>query len=92
VSDLATKTDQSNRFLLLYALAAAGGAIAYVPFLTILFPMRVTVLAGADDVQWLAYMTFAGAISASVGNILFGWLSDVSRKRRAWIAGGLLLS
>jgi len=78
--------------MLLYALAVAGGAIAYVPFLTIIFPMRVTFLAGADDVQWLAYVTFAGAISASLGNILFGWLSDVTRHRRGWILCGLICS
>lgn len=83
---------QSYRFLLLYALAAAGGAVAYVPFLTILFPMRVEGMAGPSDVQWLAYATFAGAIAASLGNILFGWLSDITFRRRAWIFLGLVTS
>jgi len=55
----------------------AGAAIAYVPFLTVLLPVRITDMAGASDVQWLAYVTFAGAIAASLGNILFGWLSDI---------------
>lgn len=87
-----SKTHQSYRFLLLYALASAGGAIAYVPFLTILFPMRVAGIAGASDVQWLAYLTFAGAIAASLGNILFGWLSDITMRRRAWIFLGLVCS
>ena len=35
-----------QRFLLLYALAWAGAAIAYVPFLSILLPVRVAGLAG----------------------------------------------
>ena len=83
---------QSGRFLLLYALAVAGGAVAYVPFLTILLPMRVTAMVGASDIEWLAYASFAGAICASIGNIGFGWLSDLTRTRRPWIAGGLALS
>jgi len=33
-----------TRFLLLYALAWAGGSIGYVPFLTILLPVRVAAL------------------------------------------------
>ena len=80
---------QSGRFLLLYALALAGGAVAYVPFLTILMPMRVAELAGDARVAWLAYATFAGAATASLTNILFGWLSDRTRKRQPWIVAGL---
>ena len=83
---------QTTRFLLLYALAVAGGAIAYVPFLTILLPIQVTGMAGDRDVTWLAYATFAGALAASAANILFGWLSDRSAVRRPWIIGGLLWS
>ncbi|GAA4021260.1 MFS transporter [Sphingomonas swuensis] len=83
---------QSRRFLWLYALASAGGSIAYVPFLTILLPMRVTAMAGNDDVAWLAYATFFGAIAASLSNIAFGWASDRTRRRAPWIAAGLLAS
>ena len=83
---------QSPRFLWLYALAWAGGAIAYVPFLTILLPIRITVIAGDENIRWLAYITFSGAIAASVGNILFGSLSDRIGSRRGWIATGLALN
>ena len=83
---------QTTRFLLLYALAVAGGAIAYVPFLTILLPIQVTGMAGDRDVTWLAYATFAGALAASAANIFFGWLSDRSAVRRPWIIGGLVWS
>lgn len=83
---------QSLRFMLLYALAAAGGAMAYVPFLTILLPVRVEAMAAGEDVTWLAYCAFAGAVTASLANIGFGWLSDRTRNRGGWIAGGLLLS
>lgn len=37
-----------QRFILLYALAWAGGSIAYTPFLSILLPMRVATLAGVN--------------------------------------------
>lgn len=83
---------QTTRFLLLYALAAAGGAIAYVPFLTILLPVRMTALAGANDIQALGYVTFFGAIAASIGGVLFGWLSDRTQNRRGWVTAGLVLT
>lgn len=83
---------QHLHFMLLYALAAAGGAMAYVPFLTILLPVRVEAMAGGDQVSWLAYCAFAGAVAASLTNILFGWLSDRTGNRRAWVAAGLVLS
>lgn len=81
---------QSLHFLLLYALAAAGGAMAYVPFLTILLPVRVEAMAGGAEVTWLAYCSFSGALAASMSNILFGWLSDRTGNRRSWIVCGLL--
>ena len=82
-----------QRFIMLYALAWAGGSIAYTPFLSILLPVRVSNLAGASaQVNWLAYLAFTGAISASLGNILFGYLSDITRFRRGWVALGLTLS
>lgn len=76
----------------MYALAVSGGAIAYIPFLTILLPLRATSLAGNDALNVLAFTAFAGAIAASLANIGFGWASDVTRTRRPWIIAGLLLS
>ena len=87
-----TRHRQTSRFLWLYALAVAGGAVAYVPFLTLLLPVRVGELEATDTIGALAYIAFAGAISASISNILFGWLSDVTRNRRGWILAGLALS
>src|SRR3546814_9996102 len=83
---------QSLGFLLLYALAWAGGAMAYVPFLTILLPARMTALVGVSDVEYLGYVTFCGAVAASLAGIAFGWLSDLTRNRRGWIAAGLVLT
>jgi MFS family permease len=82
-----------SRFLLLYALAWVGASISYIPFLTILLPVRVTGLAGPEKaVSWLAYIAFTGAIAASIGHIAFGYLSDISGNRRLWIWAGLALS
>ena len=92
MADTGVSRRQSTGFLLLYALAAAGGAIAYVPFLTIWLPGRMTELAGPADVQTLGYATFFGAIAASVGGIVFGWLSDRTGNRRGWILTGLVLT
>lgn len=90
--DIQNPARQTALFLYLYALAVAGGAVAYVPFLTILLPLRVTEIAGMDALTILSYTAFAGAVSASLANIGFGWASDVTRMRRPWIAAGLLLS
>ena len=83
---------QSKTFLYLYALAWAGGAIAYVPFLTVLLPVQVADAAGDDAVDWLAYIAFVGAIFASIAHIGFGWLSDKAGTRRVFVAAGLILS
>jgi MFS family permease len=83
----------SRRFLLLYALAWAGASIAYMPFLTILLPVKVGGLAGTRiGIDWLAWLSFGGALAASAGHVLFGWLSDITGRRRPWIAAGLILS
>jgi len=92
MAEAGTPRRQSLPFLLLYALASAGGAMAYVPFLTIWLPGRMTELAGAADVQTLGYVTFFGAVAASAGGIGFGWLSDLTRNRRGWILTGLVLT
>lgn len=84
--------EQPLGFLLLYALAVAGGSVAYVPFLTILLPLRIASLAPADAVWWLSAIGFAGAVAASLANIAFGWLSDATGTRRLWIAVGAALS
>ncbi|WP_309621715.1 MFS transporter [Novosphingobium sp.] len=82
-----------DTFVLLYALAWAGGAIAYTPLLMILLPSHVANLAGTDaGIGWLARIALAGALVASLGNVVFGYLSDITGNRRGWIAGGLVLS
>ena len=83
---------QTRRFLALYALAWAGGTIAYAPFLTLLLPLKVVALNQSESVSWLATLAFAGAIMASLANVAFGWFSDRTGGRRAWIVAGLVAS
>ncbi|PLK23163.1 MFS transporter [Porphyrobacter sp. TH134] len=83
---------QPGWFLALFALASAGGAVAYVPLLTVLLPQRIAELQGREDVTALAQVTFLGAVMASLANIAVGMMSDRSRTRRPWIAVGLVLS
>lgn len=78
-------------FLWRYGLAWAGGNVAYIPILTLLVPMRFTVLAGSHDVEWLARTATAGAIAASLAAILWGWLSDRLDRRLGLSAVGLIL-
>lgn len=78
---------------MLYALALAGGTIAYVPFIAILLPMQVDGLAGEEaGITWLAYLTFAGAVTASLAGIGAGWLSDRMKTRRPLVLAGLAAS
>lgn len=84
---------QGGRFFIAYGAALAGATIAYVPFLAILLPIMVADLAGEQaKVAWLAYLTFAGACSASIAAIAAGWLSDQLKIRVPLVLGGLALS
>ncbi|NNK46353.1 MAG: MFS transporter, partial [Altererythrobacter sp.] len=92
ISEESGEERQPLWFLVALALAAAGGAVAYVPFLTVLLPLKVNELAASENIEALSYITFAGAIFASLANIGFGWVSDRWGGRRSWIALGLVLS
>jgi MFS family permease len=85
---------RSGGFMLAYALANAGGVLAYLPFLTLLLPLKVEALAGEGRVAALSQVLIGGAVAASIGNILAGMLVDRSYAhgggRRLWIAAGLL--
>lgn len=79
-------------FLGLFALAVGGGAIAYMPLLTVLLPLKITEMMNGQDVAALARVTFFGALLASLANIAFGMLSDRSGTRTPWIIAGLISS
>ena len=87
---------RSAAYLLAFALANAGGVIAYQPLLTLLLPLKVEQIAGATRIGLFSATVIAGAIAASASNILFGWLSDRSLARgggrRRWVVVGLVLT
>lgn len=84
--------EPGDRFLLLFALANAGGVVAYAPFLTLLLPVKLAAVAGEARIEWLAAATLAGASVASLSNLLVGWASDLVGTRRAWASAGLCLT
>ena len=77
-------------FLLLYALASAGGVIAYLPLLTLLLPIKVESMAGEARLEVLAACAIAGGVASSLANIAFGWASDRARTRRRFVAAGVV--
>jgi len=86
--------ERSLGFLLLYALANAGGIIGFLPLLTLLLPIKIEALAGEARVDLLTATVIAGSIASSTSNILFGWLSDRSLAngggRRRWMVIGVI--
>jgi MFS family permease len=85
---------RSRLFLLILALANAGGVIAWLPVLTLLLPMQVELVAGPGRLGVLTATVLIGALVASAANIVFGVLSDRALARgtgrRPFAAGGLL--
>ena len=88
-TDPADRKARENLALIAYALAWAGGTIAYMPFLNLLLPLRFSELAGAQDLNWLGLTAILGAIAASLSNIAFGWLSDLFPGRLRWSSAGI---
>lgn len=80
-------------FILLVALANAGGVIAFLPLLSLLLPVRIAEIAGEARIGLFTATVIVGAIAASLSNIVFGWASDRTRARgggrRSWVIVGL---
>jgi MFS family permease len=89
-----TPDRRSVAFLLIYALANAGGVIGFLPLLSLLLPVKIETIAGDERLGLFTATVIAGAIAASISNIAFGWLSDRSVAhgggRRRWLAGGVV--
>ena len=74
--NLARRPNGMDRFLALYASANIGAHLAFVPLLSLLLPLKAETIA-ADSKLWLLSITLlAGAVVASVSNILAGAISD----------------
>jgi MFS family permease len=81
-------------FILLYALAYAGLFVSFIPFVSVLLPLKVTAVADPEHrVALLSAAALGGAAVASVANLVFGALSDRTYRRRGtrrpWILAGL---
>lgn len=89
-------TSPSRGFILLYALAYAGLFVSFIPFVSVLLPLKVTAVADEGSrVALLSAAALGGAAVASVANLIFGALSDRTYRtrgtRRPWILAGLVL-
>jgi MFS family permease len=82
-------------FILLYALAYAGMFVSFMPFVMVLLPLKAAQAGGGHAVQLLSAGALGGAAIASIANIVFGALSDGTRRRkgtrRPWVLAGLAL-
>lgn len=80
-------------FILLYALAYSGMFVSFMPFVMVLLPLKAALAGGDHAVQLLSAGALGGAAVASLANILFGALSDRTRRergtRRPWVTFGL---
>lgn len=87
---------RSVGFLLIYAIAYAGGTMGYLPLLSMLLPIKIEAVAGDARLDIFTATVVCGAIAASLSSILFGWLSDRSvaagRGRRRWVGGGMVVT
>ncbi len=83
---------RSRLFLAGYGLANAGAFISFIPFLTLLAPLKAAEVAPHARDLTLSQISIVGAITAAIAHIAFGALSDATRgrlgRRRPWILGG----
>ena len=82
------------RFISLYTLSYAGGALLFLAPLLVSLALKVNDLVGIDDApRNLALVTGVGSLLAIVSNPLFGRLSDRTTARmgmrRPWMLAGL---
>ncbi len=82
------------RFISLYTLSYAGGALLFLAPLLVSLALKVNDLVGIDDApKNLALVTGVGSLLAIVSNPLFGRLSDRTTARmgmrRPWMLAGL---
>jgi MFS family permease len=88
------QSSPARGFIVLYALAYAGLYASFIPFVSVLLPLKVTAVADPEHrVALLSAAALGGAAVASVANLVFGALSDRTYRRRGtrrpWILAGL---
>lgn len=82
-------------FIALYALAYSGLFVGFMPLIMVLLPLKAAIVGVGGKAAMLSGVALGGAAVASIANIVFGALSDRTRRRtgtrRPWIVFGLAL-
>jgi MFS family permease len=85
---------RSLGFLIVLALAYAGGTIGYLPLIVFLLPIKIAAMAGAARFDLFTVTAMAGTVAAIGSNLFFGWISDRALRRgigrRVWLVGGVI--
>ena len=85
-------TTVGSRFIATYTLAQVGAFIGFVPLLSVLLPMKASVVAPLSASLLLGQVAIAGSIAAAISHLVVGICSDLTRtplgRRRPWILGG----
>lgn len=83
----------SRTFITLYTLAFCGLFVSFMPFASVLMQVKVAAVAPQDRIALLGYAILGGAGVASIANIAWGWVSDITYHRtgtrRPWVAVGM---
>ncbi|WP_448661988.1 MFS transporter [Sphingomonas sp. CJ20] len=84
---------RSIAFLIVLALAYAGGTIGYLPLIVFLLPIKIAAMAGNATFNLFTATAMAGTVAAIASNLFFGWASDRALRRgigrRVWLVGGV---
>lgn len=79
-----------------YTVAQIGAFIGFVPLLSVLLPIKATVLAPAAASLLLSQAAICGALAAGLSHLAVGALSDRTRsrvgRRKPWILAGTALT
>jgi len=81
-----------RRFIAGYTLAQVGAFIGFVPLLSVLLPLKASIVAPLSASLLLSQAAVGGAVAAAISHLLVGMCSDLTRspigRRRPWIIGG----
>ena len=71
--------DRSRKFAVFafaYAAAHAGLVIAFLPLIVLILPLKAATIEPENTIELLSVVLLAGALTASIGGIAAGWVSD----------------
>jgi len=81
------------RFVTAYTAAQTGAFIGFIPFLSLLLPLKAAAIDPDGKAELLALVALWGAVTAGIANLVAGIASDRARRhhggRWRWMAAGL---